>query len=294
MRLPRGRFGSEAMKLRRPLIAMCLIAVLAIVALGVIAYQREADQRYRSLTAPGSTCARKTESTCFPLVELRADFPGIGLQRDPLALAGIAAGFAASLPGAIALMTVAAAFVAGDWDRGTMAVILARNPDRPHYVLTKYVVLLAGGLALLLGLWLTLVTLTPLLNALYQPQRIPSGFSSAVFSMNQVARSILVIAAYAGIGTASGILIRSSLASLGANLAFVGFGIGLSRIWPVSFGSWVAEWMGFDREAFGGIHLWPVHDAGTGILESAIPVAGLIACVLLPLVAIWVLGRSDV
>jgi hypothetical protein len=294
MRLPRGRFGSEAIRLRRPLIGVCVTAFLVTVALDVVAYQREANERYRSLTAPGSTCAGETESTCFPLVELRADFPAVGLQRAPLPLLGVAAGFAASLPGAITMLIVAAAFVSGDWDRGTAALILARDPDRARFVLAKHLVLLVGALALLPALWLMLVALTPLLNVLYQPQRIQADLNGAVFSLDRAARSILVIAAFAGLGTTAGILIRSSLASLGATLAFLAFGIGSGRVWPVSFGSWVAEWMRFDRDAFAGTHLWPVHDAGAGVLETAIPVAGLFASALLPLVAVRVVRRSDV
>jgi hypothetical protein len=77
-------------------------------------------------------------------------------------------------------------------------------------------------------------------------------------------------------------------------LAFVAFGIGLSRLSPIAFGYWVAQWMDFDREAFGGTHLWPVHAAGAGILDSVVPAVGLVACGLAPFVASWVLRRSDV
>jgi hypothetical protein len=291
---PRGRFTAEVTKLRRPVIVASLTAVLIVIVLQVFAYQRAADERYRSLTMPGSTCAGRTERTCFPLVELRADFPAVGLQRHPVALGGVAAGFVASLPGAITLMIFSAAFVAGEWERGTVAVVLARSPDRASYTMTKYAVLATIGIALLLVVWLALLLVVPVLNTLHQPQSIPPTFDVVRFSLMQLMRAAFVIGAYAGIGTASGMLIRSPLGSLGATITFIAVGIGLSRIWPVSFGYWIAQWMGFNRDAFGGTHLWPVHAAGAGGVQSAIPVLGLAGCMSLPFAAIAVLRRSEV
>jgi hypothetical protein len=289
-----SRLFAEGLKLRRPMTVVCSIAVVLVIAFQVIAFQRAADERFRSLTAPGSTCAGKTERECFPLVELRAAFPAVGLQRDPVGVLGVAAGFIASLPGAIGLLAVAAAFVSGEWERGSIAAVFGRNPDRGAFVVTKFAILWLLGMAWLVTAYAALVALVPVLNALYEAQAIESGVDVLGFSLVRLGKATVVLAAYSAIGTAFGVLVRSPLASLASSVAFLSLGIGIARVWPISFGYWVAQWMSYDRNDFGGSHLWPVHAAGARLIEELVAPMGLAACLVFAGLAAMVLRRASV
>jgi ABC-type transport system involved in multi-copper enzyme maturation permease subunit len=223
--------------------------------------------------------------------------------QDPVAVGGVVAGLMASFLGFIVVGGVAAAHVGGEWNHGTVKVLLARDPRRIRFALTKFLTAWMAGIALLAVSWAGMASLTPLFRRLYQvPPSLP-GFRPWEYAGGQLLRAVVVIGVVAAVGTAAGILLRSSLGAFGLVLGilFVSLaGAAWRSTFKVSVGYWVAAWMRFRPATGWGDHLWvdqfPVINPDASFHPN--PWIGLIGLSLTIAVAIIVgsfrMVRSDV
>lgn len=280
--------ASDLLKLRRPLVALCFLAVAVLVVLLVWKAQAEAAASFRAATAEGSVCPGEC------LESIRYFNALASVQQHPVGIGGISAGFSASLPGAFAVFAIASAHVAGEWSRGTMPALVARQPRRARLVLVKYLAVLSFAYALLFGLWAVLAVVALAARASFD---IPQGLSwvdPGTFALAQVARASIVLAAYAAVGTISSLLLRSPLAAFGGSVAFLLVSFPLSYVWPLSFSYWIASTMRFEHQQLFQGHVWPVQASGGGSLRQAVAILLLLVPILALVPVARFLLRSEI
>jgi ABC-type transport system involved in multi-copper enzyme maturation permease subunit len=229
------------------------------------------------------------------LKEVSVLYPLGRAAQDPLAVGGIVAGLMASLLGFVVVGGVAAAHVAGEWNHGTVKPLLARDPRRIRFVVSKFVTTWTAGIGLLAIGWAGMASLTPLFRQQYDVPPDPPGFSPGEYAGGQLVRAVIVIGVIAALGTAAGVLVRNPLGSFGLvlGIVFVSLaGAAWRSTFKVSVGYWVAAWMRFRPDTSWGDHLWvdrfPVINPDTSFhpdpwmgfagLVFTIAVAVMIAC----------------
>jgi hypothetical protein len=186
-------------------------------------------------------------------------YPVASAAQDPVAVGGMVAGLMASLLGFVVVGGVAAAHTAGEWNHGTVKVVLARDPRRIRFVWRKFLTAWIAGTALLGIGWAGMAALTPVFRRLYEVPPGPSGFTAWGYTGGQLPRAVIVIGVVAALGTAAGVLLRGSLGAFGLvlGLLFVSLtGTAWRSTFKWSVGYWVAAWMRFRPETGWGDHVW--------------------------------------
>jgi signal transduction histidine kinase len=153
----------------------------------------------------------------------------------------------ASLPGALALL--AGAHVGGEWSGRTMKNLLTQRGHRWRVLAAKLVSLWLAGVGLIAVCWLALAAAGPVLVHI---DHLPAAHQSAVHALtlagSQVARALLVLAAFAAIGLLAAVATRGTIGTTAATaVAIIAMLIaaslpGTGRWTPAT---WVQEWMGF-------------------------------------------------
>jgi hypothetical protein len=180
---------------------------------------------------------------------------------DPFGAGGIAAGFVSSLPGGLAIAFIAALHVSNEWESGIAATRMARDRRRLPFLATKFGAVLVAGLLVLACMWAVVAVVGPLIVSSSSLPVDEPGFSTSSYLVTQLPRSILVVAFFAALGTASGVAVRRALPSF---LLTVGVLV-LSSVLAFSSGSlspagWIAGLMDFQPQSMLADHVWVDQD----------------------------------
>ena len=207
----------------------------------------------------------------------------------------------ASLGGALLIFLLAAGHVGNEWDQRTIKTLLCQNGTRWQVLAAKAASIWIAAIVILLGDWVVLAAASPILKAAY-PLPGP-GLSwgqawSAVAA--DAARAPLIIAVFAILGVAAGLIMRNTLAAFsvagGITLASLAAAGNLAAVAPWTLTYWVSGWMQFRSHGYVIYHFWvdgyqtSVHppSALTGL-------AGLLAVIILAtVVAHATFRRSDI
>lgn len=278
---------SDLLKLRRPLTAIGLLGVIMATVSLVWKAQAETATAFHAATGVGNTCVGACLDAIWSTNALAA------VQQDPVGIGGVAAGFAASLPGAIAVFAIAAAHVAGERSGRTMAALAAREPRVLRLLLLKFVSVLLFAYAMLLAVWTASVPMAMVFRRAFPIPPAPSPMSPGAFAAGQVVRAALVLAALAAIGTIAGSLARTPLGAFGmsAGLLVAGFPLAVPA-WLLSPSYWIAHVMRFDHEQLWQGHVWFVQRSVVG--GDATVVGMLLVTALAPIPFAWWRRRKDV
>ena len=198
---------------------------------------------------PGPRCAQARARERARVNQVNAQPVQVAAQLNPLAAGAEAAGLMASLPGALALALLAGAHIGGEWSGRTMKNLLTQQGRRWRVLAAKLASLWLAGVALIAVCWLALAAAGPVLA---HADHLPASHESAAhaFSLagSQVARALLVLAAFAVIGLLAAVLTRGTVATPAAAAGVVIAMLvtaslpGTGRWTPAT---WVQAWMGF-------------------------------------------------
>jgi hypothetical protein len=284
--------GAELRTLRRPLLAVLTLAFVAlVVALALdAAWSTDELAAARAERGPGDL-----EGLVEPIgPDLAGDAArdldaGLAL-RDPLATSAFAAGHAASLPGAVAVLVLAAAQVGGAAGRRTGAQVLLQQGARVKVLAARALSLWLAAAGMLAAAWaaLALVALGLRLAERGRPPlgQLGSG-QAAAMAGSRVGAALAVLAAFTLAGVLAGVLAGSAPGAACAGLGALTFGLGLAQAVPAlgraNPAAWVAAVMGFRDPTFVPDHLWvglpDGASPGPGPALAALAAAALVAAV---------------
>ena len=180
----------------------------------------------------------------------------VAAQLNPLAAGAEAAGLMASLPGALALALLAGAHIGGEWSGRTMKNLLIQQGQRWRVLAAKLASLWLAGVGLIAVCWVALAIAGPVLAHL---DHLPAAHEPAARAISlagsQVARALLVLAAFSVIGLLAAVLTRGTIGTAatvaGAVIAML-IAASLPGTGQWTPATWVQEWMGFP--AWRGLH----------------------------------------
>jgi ABC-type transport system involved in multi-copper enzyme maturation permease subunit len=197
----------------------------------------------------GPRCARAKALERARVNQVSGQAAQVAAQLSPAAAGAEAAGLMASLPGALALALLAGAHIGGEWSGRTLKGLLTQQGQRWRVLAAKLVSLWLAGAGLTAVCWMALAAAGP---ALMHTDHLPASHASAVHGLSlagsQVARALLVLAAFAVIGLLAAVLTRSTIgttaAAAGAVVAML-VAAALPAIGRWTPATWVQAWMGF-------------------------------------------------
>lgn len=293
---------SDLRRLVRPLVGGILLATTALVILvASMSHERTASQYEIAREAvqlgsrgpifrcesfqlkEGPRCVRarkqlRRDQVLFLKQTTEEAVPVSVTQKSLLGAGGLAAGLVASLIGAFAILLIAAAHVAGEWSGGTIKSLLVIDGRRVRFVLTKMLTVWLAGVALLLCAWAGVVLFDLVSERMFA---LPSTFPDSLpwdYGAARLARALVVIGAFAVIGTLASLLTRSTLAAFLVAAGFVVFSYaaaGLSSVVRGTFGYWVGAWMEFRRSPLLIDHVWPDTFSGVAVRSVTDGLLGL-------------------
>jgi hypothetical protein len=197
----------------------------------------------------GPACARARAAEQSRIKQVNAEPALVAAQLNPVAAGAEAAGLMASLPGALALALLAGGHIGGEWSGRTMKNLLTQHGSRWQVLAAKLVSLWLAGVALVAACWAALAVAGPVVSRLdHLPNPHESARSALALAGSQVARSLLVLAAFAAIGLLAAVVTRNTIGTMATTAGvFVAMLItaslpGLGRWTPAT---WVQGWMGF-------------------------------------------------
>lgn len=311
---------AEVRKLVRPLVGGVLLGVVGLVVLiASMSHERTATQYEIAREAvelgtradnfrcesfgltPGARCDRARaqllrDQRLFLRQTTDEAQPVAVTQKHPLGAAGLAAGLVGSLLGAFAVLLIAAAHVAGEWSGGTVKSFFATDGRRGRFVVAKALSVWLAAVVLLLAAWVGLIVFDLVSVRTFE---LPSSFPGSQpwdYGLPRLGRVLVVLAAFAVIGTLAGVLARSTLAAFLVGSAFIVFSYaaaGLESVVRGTLGYWVGAWMGFKREPFLIDHVWP--DTFSGVVRSETDgLVGLVTVVILgsAISLVWMRARD--
>lgn len=307
----------ELLRLRRPLFGFTALILVAIVLVLFSITQAAAHRQWTrveealnllqsapdrycvefGIEAPSSACEDFLREERKVQEQYRLDtierFPLVAAQQDALGVGGIAAGFVTTAPGAVAMMAMAAGYIGGEWNRRTMALLLARDPRRLRMVFLRFVVVWLMGLATLAITWIGLIAVLPLFRFLYHLPPPPGGVEFSTFALEQVLKAAGVLGVYAALGTAAAFIAKNAFSAFLAGAFVLALAVAVSPVAPwhrLSAAYLVGQWMGFAPANLLVDHLWV--DAFPGPPPSDLMVGlGMIATIAVALALAAIIFR---
>jgi ABC-type transport system involved in multi-copper enzyme maturation permease subunit len=247
---------AELRKLRRPLLGWVALGFVA--AIAVVAWEgvSNAQLAYRAALRQRAVGA-----------DLLASVRGAWPAEHALGAGLLAAGMAASAPGLLALLLLAAAHVGGEWSGHTIKQLLLQEGHRWRVLAAKALSLWLAGVAIMVACWAVLATIAIALAHAYPPPGPTPGWRQALgLSAPQAARALLVLAAFTALAMLAAILTRSPLGTvvLGSLAMLASFELANHHdATKATLVCWVSGWMGFkQRSTYVLFDLWNDHFPG--------------------------------
>jgi ABC-type transport system involved in multi-copper enzyme maturation permease subunit len=231
--------------------------------------------------------------------------------QSPLGVGFLAGGMMASLVGAVAMLLLAGGHIGNEWSGRTIKQVFVQEGQRWRVVLAKFLSLWIIGVFLLIVLWAALAALAPVFAAAYHLSVPPVPATKTLWlSLHVVWRALLVLAAFAALGTLTAAVTRNTLGAFFLGFAFVIASqllAGYKVIGRWTLAQHVAGWMGFHPSDLVLNHLWRDDfsqvERGSGFFLRVNPwypshvvgLIGLLATIALCLAVAWLrIERSDV
>jgi ABC-type transport system involved in multi-copper enzyme maturation permease subunit len=170
---------------------------------------------------------------------------------SPTGVGRVAAGLMASIPGLVAILALAGGHVAGEWTGGTIRPLLMQDGRRWRWVGGKIASLWMAAMAMELIVWAALAVWTVALRHWWPSTSAMSPAHGLAIALADVARSMLVVAVFAAIGTLAAVVTHSMLGTLLGGMFVVGGSLALSNIaFTRELPSyWLTGWMRFHHAA---------------------------------------------
>ena len=221
--------ASELRRLRRPLY---LGAAVCVIGMGLILT--------RAGALLGQVSAVKGPTTAY-----------FQVFTSPTGVGRVAADLMASVPGLVAILALAGGHVAGEWTGGTIRPLLMQDGRRWRWVGGKIASLWVAAMAMELIVWGALAIWTVALRHWWPSTPAMSPGHGLALALADVARSMLVVAVFAAIGTLAAVVTRSMLGTLLGGMFVVGGSLALSNIaFTRELPSyWLTGWMRFHHAA---------------------------------------------
>lgn len=316
---------AELTKLRRPLAFW--IAAAAIVASLMFAWQgvKNASASQRPSAVPRApTCqdfALPSGPLCDRALAVQEDIRTFQHQQalakpetrhnarptdalpveHPLSAGKLAAGFMASLPGALLIFLLAAGHVGNEWNGRTIKMALCQDGRRWRLYAAKVASLWVVAVGLLILDWALLAAVSPALKAAYPLPGPGLSWSAAWSSVaTDAARAPVVMAVFAVLGTAAAVIVRNALGAFAVAGSFVLASLlaagNISALAPWTLAYWVSGWMQFRSHGFVIYHFWvdgfPGSVRSPGTLTASVGLLGVMA--VLSAVAVLIFRRVDI
>jgi len=269
--------GSELRRLRRPLF---FCAALCVICVGLL-LTRSGALLGQVASVKGSTSVLAQPFT------------------SPTGVGRVAADLMASIPGLAAILVLAGGHVAGEWSGGTIKPLLLQDGRRWRWIGGKVASLWIGAVVMELIVWAALAVWTIALRHWWPPRPPMALGHGLALALTDVARSLLVLAVFAAIGTLAAVVTRSMLGTLLGGAFLMGGSLALTNIaFTRELPSyWLTGWMRFHTPALGAPYgLWndrfPPGVPYPGVLVGMVGMVGLL--VLAAALSGVVFSRSDV
>jgi ABC-type transport system involved in multi-copper enzyme maturation permease subunit len=221
--------------------------------------------------------------------------------EHPLSAGKLAAGFMASLPGALLMFLLAAGHVGNEWNGRTIKMALCQDGRRWRLFAAKVASLWVVAVGLLIVDWAVLAAVSPVLKSAY-PLPGPGLSWSAAWSAvaTDAARALVVMAVFAVLGTAAAVIVRNALGAFAVAGSFVLASLlaagNISALAPWTLAYWVSGWMQFRSHGFVIYHFWvdgfPGSVRSPGTLTASFGLFGVVA--VLSAAAVLVFRRVDI
>lgn len=257
---------AELRKLWRPLPLALLVATVILTAM--IARQQVVSLSALSGKVPGGGYGG-----------VGGDAASVLPLESPTGIGKAAAQEMASLVGAVVMLFLAGAHVAGEWSGRTWKSVLTAESRRGRVLLSKAVSLWVAGVATLAGLWVLLAVFSVFL-AMAWPLAGRPGLTAGLRAAGpDLLRASVVLAAFAVLGLCAAVLTRSMLGTVVAGVFFVGVSMevgNISYLTRFSPSYWVDGWMRFRPPGAGAAPL-AVWNTGLppGVPEASVTTGGI-------------------
>jgi ABC-type transport system involved in multi-copper enzyme maturation permease subunit len=222
--------------------------------------------------------------------------------QTPLGIGKAAADEMDSLVGAVVMLFLAGAHVAGEWSGRTLKTVLTAESRRCRILFTKTVSLWIAGVTILAGMWLLLGGFSFLLIRAWPLPGRPAPLETLRFAGPDLLRATFVLAAFAVLGLCAAVVTRSMLGTVVAGLLVLGLAMELVNITAVTRFSpayWIDGWMRFrppGRVVADPLALWNTSvPAGVAPATVAAGALGLIVLIVLLGALAWAgFRRADI
>jgi hypothetical protein len=296
--------GAELRTLARPLTAVVALAFVALVVALALATAWSTDEHAAALARSGAPEDQEglVEPVGGELDAAARDLAAAAALRHPLGAGAFAAGHAASLPGALAVLVLAGAHVGGGVRGRTIGQVLLQQGRRGRVLAARALALWLTAAGLLAAAWAALALLAVglrLAEGELAPVAPLTPGAALAASAGRVVPALAVLAAFVVAGVLAGVATGSAPATFAAGTAALALALGLAGggrpgLRPASPATWVAAAMGFHEPTFVPDHLWVGLAPGTAMGAGA-AVAGLAAAATLALLAAAIrFDRADV
>jgi ABC-type transport system involved in multi-copper enzyme maturation permease subunit len=284
---------AEFRKLIRPLVWGTALAIVAFCLLLTWAVARNTRAALASPRIP-NICARAATAQCRQVVAhahtaAQAAAAATSQLAQPGQIGHVAAGILASLPGLLLIAMIAGGQWGGERGSRTIRQLLCREGHRGRVLTAKWLSIWAAGVATLLACWLVLAAAGSVIAAAAGlPAAHTATWAGLGSSASAAGHAIVVLGAFAAVGTAAGTMGKGQLATTAITagsmlLTLLVAGIaGIGRLSPATY---VQAWMSFGPAGYlptnfssrflgGGQHLGPL--AGlAGVLATAAVAAAI-------------------
>jgi ABC-type transport system involved in multi-copper enzyme maturation permease subunit len=247
---------AELRKLMRPL-------PLAMLCVAFILTSMVVRQQVVNLSAKlGKDFSTTATSSSAKHARLSQEVGAVAPLETPGGIGKAAADEMASLVGAVVMLFLAGAHVAGEWSGRTLKTVLTAESRRWRILLTKAGSLWIAGVTTLAGLWLLLAGFSFFLSNAWRLPGRPGAAAALRFAGPDLLRATLVLAVFAFLGLCAAVVTRSMLGSVVAGLLVLGLAMELANISNVARFSpayWIDGWMRFQppgRVAADPLALW--------------------------------------
>jgi ABC-type transport system involved in multi-copper enzyme maturation permease subunit len=219
---------------------------------------------------------------------LHDEVAGVVPLQTPAGIGKAAADEMASLVGAVVMLFLAGAHVAGEWSGRTLKTVLTAESRRWRILLAKVMSLWIAGVATLAGMWVLLAGFSLFLIHAWRLPGRPVAAAALRFAGPDLLRATVVLGVFAVLGLCAAVVTRSMLGTVVAGMLVLGLAMELVNISAVTRFSpayWIDGWMRFQppgRVAGDPISLW-----NTGIplgVPPASVTAGAVGLVVLTVV----------
>jgi ABC-type transport system involved in multi-copper enzyme maturation permease subunit len=247
---------AELRKLLRPL-------PLAMLCVAFILTSMVVRQQVVNLSAKlGKGSSKSAIVTANRHQQLHVELTSVAPLETPAGIGKAAADEMASLVGAVVMLFLAGAHVAGEWSGRTLKTVLTTESRRWRILLTKVLSLWVAGVATLAAMWVLLAGFSFFLIHAWELPGRPDAAAGLRFAGPDLLRAIVVLGVFAVLGLCAAVVTRNMLGTVVAGMLVLGLAmelVNISTITRFSPAYWIDGWMRFQppgRIAGDPLSLW--------------------------------------